>query len=71
MVSMIGGDPGTSNVFPIDRDLPIGQVDVGIGLQHTDRLLETGFNQRSSDPIGGIALPGKEDVMRHGLLAIQ
>lgn len=50
----------------VDRQVPIGRLDVGVGLQRADSPLQAGFNQGAADPVGDVALPGEEDVLGHG-----
>lgn len=50
----------------IDGQVTVRLIDVGVGLQLPDRPAEAGVDEAAPHAPRGVALPGKEDVVRHG-----
>ena len=47
----------------IHRQLSIGKIDLGVGLQQPDRPLQTFLDHRAAHCVGGVTLPGEKYVV--------
>ena len=56
---------GNIQRIPVCLELAIGWVDIGIRVDRSDGAVERPLDEAAPNPVVGVALPRKEDVMRH------